>query len=215
MLEVEPIAAFSAGVLSFLSPCILPVIPAVAAYCTSGGKYRPLQAVLGISCAFMLMGILSALFGLALSRFFGQIKLVAGLIIVLFGILLIWETASLWLTRNFGRLPGVDPSRASSGLIFGFFLGISWIPCIGPILGSILLLVAAKGSLSYGALLLFIYSLGLALPLLAIAYASNYSAKYLLSISRYSAAIRKISGLILIFVGLYFIFLQISTLLGA
>ncbi len=207
--ELGPIAAFSAGFLSFLAPCILPVIPAVAAYCTSGGKYKPLQCVTGISIAFTIFGILLASLGFALSRFLLQIKLITGFIIVLFGLLLIFESASLRNMLPFRIGLVVDPSKASSGILFGFFLGISWIPCTGPILGSILMLVATEGRLANGALLLFIYSLGLALPLLVVAYASNFSTRYISALSKYSQAIRKISGLILILVGVYFIFHEI------
>ncbi len=112
-------------------------------------------------------------------------------------------------TRLSTRLSATNVGGAAGGLMLGVSLGIVWTPCIGPILGAILMMVAVQGDILYGGILLVIYSLGLGLPLLAIAYTSHFTLKPFV---KYSVIIKRISGIILVLAGLYFIFLYLFQL---
>jgi len=99
----------------------------------------------------------------------------------------------------------VDGEGLLGGALLGVSLGIVWMPCIGPMLASILTIVAQHGTIVYGALLLLTYSLGLAIPMLIVAYSSNMVSDKIRNISKYSMGIRKVAGVILLMVGVYYL----------
>jgi cytochrome c biogenesis protein CcdA len=208
MADLSPLVAFSAGVLSISSPCVLPLIPAIMAYSTGKGRFRPVSIVLGITLAFTLMGVAASALGMAFIGYTYYMKIIAGIVIVFLGLYMLSETLEQKVLELRSRIPIRFNYSASSGSIFGGFalglsLGIVWIPCVGPILGAILSMVAVRGSISYGALLLFIYSLGFGVPMLIIAYSSAFSSKRLSILVRYNSILKRIAGVILILVGLY------------
>lgn len=131
----------------------------------------------------------------------------AALIIVFLGLYMLSESLERKLSMLKSRiLPSLNlPTSSSSvlgGFILGLSLGIAWVPCIGPILGTILVLVTIKASLFYGAMMLFIYSLGLGIPILVIGYVTK-SSMQLGKFARYGATIKRVTGAVLIVVGLY------------
>ncbi len=203
---ISPLAAFGAGVLSVLSPCILPLLPAVLATSTGKGKLRPFAVVLGVSITFTLMGIVSSAFGAVFGAYIEYLKLMAGVLIVVMGLAMLFE---LNIFNAFARLPlpvDLKAEGAGAGLLLGLSLGVLWIPCVGPMLASILTMVAVEGDASYGALMLFIYSLGFAVPMLLLAYSMHLSSTKLRLISRYDAAFKKVAGIVLILVGLWMVY---------
>lgn len=192
-----------AGLASVLSPCVLPVIPVIAA----GGaekpdRLRPLLVVLGLSITFMTMGAVSSLFGELLVGRSRLIEQIGGAVILAMGLMVFFN---LSIFKRFYRLSNIQVKSEGrfSGIILGMALGIVWVPCIGPMLSSILAMVGTSGELAKGVLLLGFYSLGLAIPLLTIAYSSHILQRRLTALARHEAFVRYITGVILIAFGLY------------
>jgi cytochrome c-type biogenesis protein len=136
----------------------------------------------------------------------------SGLIILVMGLYLLFEVVENIILRAWQHVPVSRvslPQAEEGGLLGGFLLGISlgivWLPCLGPILGAILLTVAQQGTMAYGAILLFAYSMGLAIPMLAIAYSSNFISGKVRSMAKHTLLIRRLAGVVLIVVGLYYI----------
>ncbi|MDY6965867.1 MAG: cytochrome c biogenesis CcdA family protein [Halobacteriota archaeon] len=209
---VSPILAFSFGLLSFLNPCVLPVVPAVVAYSTKSGRFQPIMIAIGLSLSFTAMGIIATLFGSTLKDYLSLLKITAGLIIIFLGLYMLFEVIGKMIdsirpafTRlNLGgRLSSINTEGSFGGFILGLSLGLVWTPCVGPILGSILTMVAVEGDLPNGALLLLFYSLGFVIPLLIVAYASNTAVSRVKAVSSYGGVIKKVSGIVLIIAGVY------------
>ena len=201
-----PIAAFFAGLVSVLSPCILPVIPAVFAYSTEKGKFRPLAIVLGLSISFTSMGIIIAIFGAKLTPYLGYLNIFAEILLITMGIALLFD---LNIFNVFGKLSFLaKPKREGlfGGLLLGLSLGIVWIPCVGKVLGAILTMVAISGEVAYGALMLFIYSVGFSIPMLFVAYSANFSSSKIRNVSKYGPQLKTIAGLIILGVGFYMVY---------
>ncbi len=215
IVSPSPLIAFFFGILSVLSPCVLPVIPLIAAYSTKSGRFIPITIVIGISISFALMGVLASAFGSIFQQYQTALYVTGGFVIIFLGLYMIFDVierrirAIIPNTRLSTRLPVTNVGGAAGGLMLGFSLGIVWTPCIGPILGAILTMVAVQGDILYGGILLVIYSLGLGLPLLAIAYTSHFTLKPFV---KYSVIIKRISGIILVLAGLYFIFVYLFQL---
>ncbi|MBI5634384.1 MAG: cytochrome c biogenesis protein CcdA [Nitrospirae bacterium] len=195
-----------AGLASVLSPCVLPVIPVIAVGSSEKkDRLRPLLVVLGLSITFMTMGAVSALFGALLvgrTRFIEQI---GGAIILAMGLMVFFDVS---IFKRFYRLSNIQVKSEGrfSGVLLGMALGIVWVPCIGPMLSSILAMVGTSGELAKGVLLLGFYSLGLAIPLLTIAYSSHMLRRRLTSLAQHEAVVRYVTGGILIAFSLYIIF---------
>ena len=202
-----PLLALLAGIISILSPCILPLLPAILAYSTGKGKFRPLAIVAGLMLTFTLMGMATAAFSDIFTQFQQYIRIVAEIVIISLGITMLMELN----LSIFNRIPGilnVNPNNegVAGGFVLGMSLGILWIPCIGPILTVILMDVLLKGGIMYGGFLLFMYSMGLGIPMLLIAYFINVSGKKLSTVSRYDVMIKRGAGALLILVGLWLVY---------
>ncbi len=196
---------------SILSPCVLPLLPGVMAYSTEKNKITPLAIVSGLATSFTLMGVASAALGALFFEYKDYIQLISGLVIVIMGLYLLLEIVEnavlrLWQHVPFSRvsLPRAEDGGLLGGFLLGASLGIVWLPCLGPILGAILLTVAQQGTMLYGAILLFAYSMGLAVPMLVIAYSSSFISGKVRSMAKHTLLIRRIAGLVLIAVGLYY-----------
>jgi len=200
--SITPVVAFGAGVFSILSPCILPLLPAVLASSTGKGKLRPLAIVLGVSIAFTFMGIVTSAFGAAFQAYIGQLKILAEIIIIIMGLAMFFEISLFNAFAKFPLLAGMNDEGPVSGLLLGLSLGVLWIPCVGSVLAIILTMVALEGSITKGALTLLIYSAGFAVPMLLLAYSAHLSTSKIKLISKYDAALKRGAGVVLIFVGL-------------
>jgi len=198
--------AVGAGMASVLSPCVLPVVPVVVAGAERKDRLRPLLVVLGLALTFMAMGAVSSLFGSLLVGRTRTIERVGALIIMLMGLLVIFD---LSFFKRFYRLSNIRVKGEGrfGGLVIGMALGLVWVPCIGPFLSSILTMVGASGKLLQGVVLLGFYSLGLAIPMLAVAYSSHLLQSKLKSAARHESLLRYLSGGILVAFGLYSLFL--------
>lgn len=217
MEEISIFVAFGAGVLSFLSPCILPLVPVYLASMAGtsvavspGSEQRlaifshSLSFVGGFAIIFTVFGAGAGLIGLAVSLHIALIRQIAGVLMVLMGLLLLLALKVPWL--NFEKRLTTSASSAPPGYLRSFLIGsvfaLGWTPCVGPILGGILALAMGAGTALNGAYLLLVYSLGLGLPFLIIGIAFDVLRKPLRRLQRYSVFIYVISGILLIAVGI-------------
>jgi cytochrome c-type biogenesis protein len=193
--------AFGAGLASVASPCVLPVVPIIVTGTADEHRSRPALVVAGLAAAFVAMGVVTSLFGAAVGRALPVVEKAAGVLVLLFGLLLLLDInlfkRMTWVhrfqTRSRGRW---------SGLLLGLSLGLVWIPCVGPFLSSVLATVAAQGQLATGVTLLLVYSLGFAVPMLALGYGSQALRQRVRAVARHPVAVRWASGLLLVGFGI-------------
>ena len=199
--QISPLIAFGAGIASVLSPCVLPLLPAIMAYSAETGKLRPIAIVLGLCISFTTMGVITSAFGSAIYEYLGYMETAAEIIIILLGLVMILDIP---VFDRVGTLAPQNMPRDGlfGGLLLGMSLGIIWIPCVGPILGGILTMAALDGNILHGGILLFIYSLGLGVPMLGVAYLASASTGRIRDISKHSQLIRRIAGCVLILFGI-------------
>ena len=204
--------ALLAGVVSIASPCVLPLLPGVMAYSTERSKLTPLAIVFGLALTFTAMGVASSMFGAFLMDYMDYLKIISGVLIIAMGLYILSRTVEDLFLKVWSRLPLSRISRPNvenegflGGIVLGVSLGIVWMPCIGPMLATILMMVAQQGTIFYGASLLLTYSLGLAIPMLLVAYSSNIVSDKLRDVTKYSVSIRKVAGIILLAMGIYYL----------
>ena len=202
---ISPVAAFGAGILSVLSPCILPLLPAVLATSAGKNRLRPLAIVLGVSISFTIMGVVTSAFGAVFQTYIGQLKILAEILILILGFALLFDISLFNAFSRFPLLGKMNGEGTASGFLLGLSLGVLWIPCVGPILGSILTMVALEGNAATGALTLSIYSLGFAMPMLLLAYSAHMPSSKIRLISKWDVVFKKGAGIVLILVGLWMI----------
>jgi cytochrome c-type biogenesis protein len=224
--DVSVLLAFGYGVLSFVSPCTLPLIPVYLANIAgpataNAGTVRGRTFVhstffvAGFTIVFTLWGAGAGLLGSALATHLALLRSVAGGLLVLFGLLMLASLRVPWLNYE-RRLRAGAGGRARwiRSFIMGAVFPVAWTPCASWVLGSILLLAGTSQSATRGALLLAVYSLGLGLPFLAAGVALDFLAPFLKRLARYSTAVYVASGLLLIAVGVLFITNRVSWFLG-
>lgn len=198
--------AVGAGLASVLSPCVLPVIPVVMAGAEKKDRLRPLLVVLGLAVTFMAMGAFSSLFGELLIGRTRTIEMAGALIIVAMGIMVMFNLNLFKRLYRLSNIPVKSEGRFG-GLVLGMALGLVWVPCIGPFLSSILAMVGTSGQLARGIILLGFYSLGLAIPMLAVAYSSHILQRKLRVLAQHETVLRYVMGSVLVGFGLYSIVL--------
>ncbi len=191
-----------AGITSVASPCVLPVIPIIVTGRETDHRFRPLLIVLGLSFSFILMGVVSASFGSLVAGKMMVIEKAAGVIIVLFGVLMLFDINLFKRITIFNRIQSRS-GGSLSGLFLGVTLGIIWIPCIGPILSGVLAMVASQGEIAQGIVMLAFYSLGFSIPILIAGYGSQFFRQRISGIMKHQRLIRYISGGVLIVFGIY------------
>ena len=198
--------AFLAGIFTALSPCILPVLPAIVAAGLSKGRLRPLGTILGLVCSFTFFTLTLSWIVHATGLSPNILRYVAISVIFFFGLVMLFPRLSIWFARitaplaTLGqKIQGSEPqSGFLGGIVFGIALGLLWTPCAGPILASITALVAT-GAVSLTAVLMTIcYSLGAGLSLFLLAYASSKLLQTSRFLSRYSERIRQFFGVLMI-----------------
>jgi len=216
MEEISLLVAFGAGLLSFLSPCVLPLVPVYLASLAGPEIFddkitrkrmpvflHSLSFVIGFSIVFTILGAGAGLVGLAISSHLAVIRQIAGSLLIVFGLFILAALKVPWLNyeKRLSSSLGTTTSYLRSLLTGGIF-SLAWTPCVGPILGGILTLALGSETAGQGAYLLAIYSLGLGIPFLTIGIAFDFITPLLKRIYRYSSLIHIISGLLLIAVGI-------------
>lgn len=212
------VSAFIAGILTFLAPCTLPLLPAYLAFISGvdsddlkKGKKNArmkillngLSFVIGFSIIFILFGTLAGLFGQTLAPFRIWLARIGGALVIIFGLYMLGAFNLKIFKGGNLKTPGwLKPGKPASSLAVGATFGFGWTPCIGPILGSILLLAGTTSTVTQGAFLLLVFSLGLAIPFMLIALLFGQATTYINKVSKYLGIISKIGGLFLILIGL-------------
>ena len=227
-MQVSIFVAFGYGVLSFLSPCVLPLIPVYLASLVGPEIFEDrakrkrlpiflhaLSFVIGFSVVFTLWGAGSGLIGSILLNHLAVIRQVAGVLLIVFGVVMLASLKIPWL--NYEKRLNVAKTGKTSYLrsfVIGAVFPVAWIPCTSWVLGGILLLAGTSQTAWQGASLLAVYSLGLGLPFLALALAFDFVAPLLKNIRRFSTWIYLVSGILLIAVGILVLTDNIGWLLG-
>ncbi|MEX2436823.1 MAG: cytochrome c biogenesis protein CcdA [Candidatus Paceibacterota bacterium] len=214
-------AAFFAGLLTFLAPCTLPIVPAYLGFisgvdqdalkdpATAKAARRKiflngLFFIAGFSLIFILFGVLVGFLGTALAPYRIWLSRIGGVLVILFGLFML-GFFDLPLFRNDKRISvpkWLTLGRSSSSFFIGGTFALGWTPCVGPILGSILLLAGTSGTALQGGLMLAIFSFGLAIPFLIIAFTFSKATFYIERISKYLKWVSIIGGVFLILIGL-------------
>ena len=211
-------ASFGAGILSFLSPCILPLVPPYLCFLAgttldelarkSGGvstsqvMIRAAAFTLGFSCVFVLLGASASTLGQLVSEHLTLLSRLAGVAIMLLGLHMLGVFRLFWLMRQAKIEPTSKPVGAIGAFAVGLAFGFSWTPCVGPVLTSILLLATTADTVRRGAILLAAYSAGIAVPFLA---AALFTRPFLRLTARFRgrlALVEKIMGGALVVTGL-------------
>ncbi len=214
--SVGILAAFAAGVVSFLSPCVLPLIPGYLSFMTgmavgdlAGSEARKrlllpsLLFVAGFSVVFTALGASASVLGSFLFDYRQIIERVAGVVVIAFGILMLGIFKVPWMygearfemgrARTFG---------SGAAFVMGAAFAFGWTPCVGPVLGAILALAGASGSVGQGAALLLAYSAGLGVPFVATAMLFGSMRPVLARLSKHALTVNRVAGVLLIAVGL-------------
>lgn len=209
-MELNLAIAFAAGLLSFLSPCVLPLVPAYLGYMTgvsadeapAGVVRSALAFVLGLSLVLSLFGLGVTAIGQALSDYQQLLTRVGGALVIVLGL----HTAGLLRIPLLYRQSRVDFLRFRGQGVLGAFLmggafGIGWTPCVGAILGSILALASQSETLGRGTALLFVYSLGLGVPFLLVGLGIKRAVAVLAAVKQRMRTVELASGTLLVAMG--------------
>ena len=218
----EIIIAFGAGLLSFLSPCVLPLIPGYISYISGSSlndliKKKNINLTpiilfsLGFSSVFIIFGAASTYLGQVLLQNSYELRLIAGLIIIIFSLHIIGVINIKFLNYE-KRIQTSSNVNFYSPILIGMAFAFGWTPCIGPILGSILVLAATEESLTKGILLLSFYSLGLAIPFILSGYLIQRFLIFSKNFKQNIGLVTKIGGIILLITGILILTNQLQAL---
>ncbi len=219
MTDLNVFVAFAAGVLSFLSPCVLPLIPSYLSF-VSGvsldemrGDQAPPQIrsrlvshaiafIVGFSLVFVSLGASASFLGSFFLGYRSSIRLVGGVFVILVGLYLIGAFKVSALERYFQFTLKDKPAGYLGSALVGITFAVAWTPCVGPILGAILAIASTSANVGRGSLLLATYAAGLALPFFLSALAVNSFFQFSQAFRRYIQAFHIASGILLVIVGL-------------
>ena len=204
--------AFTAGVLSFLSPCVLPLVPSYVSFVTglsledmSRSRHmalvHSLLFVSGFTAIFVAMGAGATAIGVVLAVYREWISRIGGILLILFGLVLLEVIRLPALSRDRRIYFANKPVGYLGSVLVGIAFGAGWTPCIGPVLGGILSLASASASMSRGVGLLLAYSAGLAIPFLLASLAIERFLEVFARMRRGLAWVSRVSGVLLILVG--------------
>jgi cytochrome c-type biogenesis protein len=199
---IDILSSVLAGMLSVFSPCILPILPIILTGSEKDSKLRPIFIILGLGLVFIMLGVASSLFGGFLNGRIDYLEKIGAVIIFIFGMLLIANVNIFKKITIFNKLLS-DKMSSFPDFFLGMAFGLLWVPCTGPILSSILTLVAGKGSVVTGIILLSFYSLGFAIPMLIVAYFSQFFRTQVSSRLPDPKYISMASGILLVLFSIY------------
>lgn len=224
-----PIAAFVAGLISFLSPCVLPLVPGYVSLISGAGveelksqqgqllrkvMLNSVAFILGFSIVFITLGALSTEVGQILAQYKSTLARVAGAVIIVFGVHLtgIFQIKALLADTRLHSLKG--GSSAWGAFVIGFAFAFGWTPCVGPILALVLGFAAAQDTVIKGILLLAVYSAGLAVPFLLTSLGIERFLKFYNRFKFHMHAVEVASGVLLIFLGVLLVMGRFTMIAG-
>jgi cytochrome c-type biogenesis protein len=214
--------ALLAGILTIAAPCTLPILPLLlGGSIGQTSRARPVFVALGFVLSFatvaIVFAVISELFGIGPNT----LRAIAVALLLMFGLLMLWPRPFEWASVRIGnstsrthRTSTTIYSGNVGGFVLGTTLGLVWTPCAGPVLGSILTVIVTSTDVEQGALLLFVYAIGAAIPMLAIAYGGHAVTTRVRSVARYSHRLQQGFGLLVITVAVAMYF-QYDTLIAA
>lgn len=221
-MEVSVIGALAGGLLSFLSPCVLPLVPPYLCYLGGmsveelAGEHGMKRAayrrvvvasvifVLGFTTVFVALGATASAVGQLVSSNLDLLAKVAGAIIILFGLHFLGVIKIPFLYRDARLHAETKPASFLGAYIMGLAFAFGWTPCVGPVLTAILFMAGAEGTIAKGTWLLFVYSLGLGLPFIGAALAIRPFMNFMQRFRRYMGAMEKTMGGLLVLTGILF-----------
>jgi cytochrome c biogenesis protein CcdA len=204
MLQI--LFAIIAGTLTIGAPCILPLLPILlGASVGQTSKTRPLFIALGFILTFSITGLVLSYLVTSLNIAPDILRNIAIVALGIFGVFMIWPTPFEKLTVYLsGYINKANQTATAAGtgnfggFVLGIMLGVIWTPCAGPVLGTILTLIATKQNLVEAAILLFAYAIGAGIPMLIIAYGGQYITTQVRSIAKYTGTIQKVFGILIL-----------------
>lgn len=214
------IPAFIAGILTFLAPCTLPLVPAYLGF-ISGASLEDLKDpqksvkargkvflnglffIIGFSLVFIALGSLAGLIGTTLVGYRLWLSRIGGIFVIIFGLFMMGILKLPFLSKERQlHVPALfKQGKPLNSALLGSAFGLGWTPCVGPILGSVLTLAAVSSTVGQGAILLSVFSLGLAVPFLAIALGIGWASERMGKITKYLNVVSIIGGVFLVFLG--------------
>jgi len=210
--------AFLAGLVSFLSPCILPVVPSYLAFVSGltldelrdgssadarrGALINSILFVAGFTAVFMTMGWAATAFGQAVARSMPWLTRMGGVVLVVLGLYLAGVLRIPLFARELRVQLSSRPAGAAGSLLVGVAFGAGWTPCIGPVLASILLYTSLEATMAQGTLLLLTYALGLGLPFVLASVAFNWFVAGAEHVKRWIVPLERMAGTLLVVIGL-------------
>ena len=196
------VLALLAGVVTVAAPCTLPMLPILlGASVGQTGKVRPTMIALGFVMSFSMVALLLS----AITRVFdfdpNHLRNAAAILLLGFGLLMIWPTPFEWLSvriAGFGGHSAASRQGVIGGFVLGTTLGLVWTPCAGPVLGSILTVIATSKDTAWASLQLIVYAIGAALPMLAIAYGGQAVTTRVRGVARIAPRLQQGFGVVVI-----------------
>ncbi len=221
MNDVSVPAAVLAGLISFLSPCVLPLVPPYLVYLTGAtiehvandesaqASRRAVMSsavmfVLGFSTVFVALGASASLVGGLIRAWSAELSILAGIVIIVMGLHFLGLTRIGFLMRE-GRLPIPKPVGLWGAYVMGLAFAFGWTPCIGPILAAILSVAAAEATVAKGAMLLAFYSAGLGIPFLLAAFAVEQFSELFMRMKKHLARVEHAMGVLMVITGVAFL----------
>ena len=221
MHDVTFLAALIAGLVSFLSPCVLPLVPPYLVFLAGTSLERladqepaprvrretvlaAVLFVLGFSTVFVALGASASVVGSLIRAYSGPLAIVAGVVIIVMGLHFLGVTPIAWLHRQ-KRLEVAKPVGLWGAYVIGLAFAFGWTPCIGPILAAILAVAASEQTVAKGAGLLAVYSLGLGIPFIIAAFAIEPFAAFLARFKNYLHRVEQAMGALLVLTGIAFL----------
>ncbi len=209
------VTAFFGGVISFLSPCVLPLVPGYVSY-VAGSSFEEIERsnvnrlrallyavwfVLGFSVVFVAFGASASALGGLLLTYRYELGILAGVVILIFGVHLLGLSPFRMMSREARFHLDIPGGRATGAFLLGLAFAFGWTPCIGPVLGAILTMTASTASLEKGTVLLGIYSLGLGVPFLLAALFTEQLLRHLKRLSKVGRRLQQAAGVLLLIMG--------------
>lgn len=214
-LQVNHWTAFTAGILSFFTPCLLPLVPAYIMYLTgsydsndvkSKRSYALIQTfgfIIGFTIIFMILGVSASAIGQVFAQNKALLSKLSGLAIILFGVYMTGLVKIPFLSKDYRKTKPRTKTTFLSAIGMGMAFAFGWTPCFGPILGAILASTAfISKNVSEGVGLLFVYSMGMAVPFILTALFMDLFDRYVASLGKYSKKLNVIAGFVMIVFGI-------------
>ena len=210
---MDYVLTFIEGIASFISPCLLPMIPIYISYFIGENDKKnnkvilnSIGFVLGFTIVFLILSIFASSLGSILSTNIKYIKVLFGFVIIIFGLNYMELLKLKFLNKTNVRKTNTKNLNFFKAIVFGILFSISWTPCIGTFLSSALLLIAKEQDILKGILMMLLYSIGLGIPFIVSAILIDKLKNVFNFIKQHYDTIKKVSGVILIFAGIYIIF---------